>query len=169
MIRDLAKKLTAFTDFVGCVLAELEFRRGTFTAGAHVEKIHSAMAVICVRSSQAELLVKLIRPHSQVQAAVGSRIQSSEKIWRVFTASEVTEFVDDVGDKNQIHRLNPPIVPGLLLLESLLDCAEFSACRSLKLKFKNFITAGEPLTLSGAEKHFEITCAGVRKVLGSKE
>lgn len=165
MIRDLARRLSAFGEFVGNVIAELEFRRGSFTAAAKVVKIHSAMAVICVQTSQAQLLVKLIRPRSQVQAAVGCRIQSSEKIWRVFTASEVLDFVTEVGDKNEIHRLNPPIVPGLLILEALTNSAEFAECSSLKIRFKNFITAGEPLTLHGIENRFAISCAGVRKVL----
>ena len=165
MIRDLAKKLTAFDDFVGSVVAELEFRRGNFTAGADVVKIHSAMAIIKACTSQEELLVKLIRPRSEISPALGCRIQSSEKIWRVFTASEVFEFVEDVGDKNQIHRLNPPIVPGLLLLETILECENFSACRYVKLKFKNFITAGEPLTLIKFDAGFEISGAGVRKIL----
>lgn len=165
MIRDLARKLTAFGKFVGYVLAELEFRRGTFAAGAKVVKVHSTMAVICVRSFQAELVVKMIRPRNEVQAAVGCRIQSSENFWRAFTASEVTDFVDDVRDKNQIHRLNPPIVPGLLVLENLLAEKIFADCQSIKLKFKNFITAGEPLTLRGEKNFYEISCAGVRKIL----
>ena len=164
MIRDLARKLAAFTEFVDCVLAEAEFRRGTFTSGAQVVKIHSAMAVVRATTSEAELTVKLIRPRSTITAAVGSRIQSSEKIWRVFTASEVFEFAEAVGDGNKIHKLNPPIVPGLLLLETLLTCADFAACQSIKLKFKNFITAGEPLTLQGFGGRFEIYSAGVRKV-----
>lgn len=165
MIRDLAKKLSAFGEFVGSVIAEVEFRRGTFIAGAEIVKVHSAMAVVSVRSSGAELLVKLIRPRSEVQAAVGCRIQSTEKIWRVFTASEVFEFVTAVDDKNKIHRINPPIVPGLLILESLLAEETFSSCTSIKLKFKNFITAGEPLTLQSFRDRFEICSAGVRKIL----
>ena len=164
MIRDLARKLAAFGQFVDCVLAEAEFRRDTFTAGAEVVKTHAAMAVVRATSSGAALTVKLIRPRSTIKAAVGSRIQSSEKIWRVFTASEVFEFADAVNDGNKIHRLNPPIVPGLLLMETLLTCAEFSTCRSIKLKFKNFITAGEPLTLQGFGDRVEIYSAGVRKV-----
>ena len=70
----------------------------------------------------------------------------------------------DVGDRNAIHRLNPPIVPGLLLLETILTCEEFAACRFVKLKLKNFITSGEPLTLSEVGDGFEISGAGVRKV-----
>ena len=165
MIRELAEKLTAFDEFVGMVLAELEFRRGAFTACAQVVKVHSSMVLLRACSSEAELSVKLIRPRAEVRAAVGCRIQSSEKIWRVFTASEVFDFITAVGDQNKIHRLNPPIVPGLLLLEVLLSCAEFSSCRTIKLKFKNFITAGEPLTLHGTGDRYELKSAGVRKVL----
>lgn len=165
MIRDLARKLTAFEEFVGCVIIELTFRRGVFEAGAQVVKAHSAMALVRASSSAAELLVKMISPRREIRAALGSRIQSSEKIWRVFTASEILEFASAVGDKNKIHRFNPPIVPGLLILETLLTCAEFSNCQSLKLKFKNFVTAGEPLILRGGGNRFEIDSAGVRKVL----
>ena len=165
MIRDLAKKLTAFDEFVGTVIAELEFQRGLFTPRAEIVKVHSAMILLRVSSSQAELSVKLIRPRVEIKAAIGCRIQSSKKIWRVFTASEVLDFVTEIGDQNKIHRLNPPIVPGLLILEVLLSCPEFSSCQKIKIKFKNFITAGEPLTLQGIGNKFEINSAGVRKLL----
>lgn len=165
MIRDLAKKLSAFSEFSDTVLAELKFQRGTFAADAQVMKVHASMALVRASSSTAELSVKLIRPRSEVRAALGCRIQSSENIWRVFTATEVFDFVTAVGDTNKIHRFNPPIVPGLLLLEVLLTCADFAACRAIKLKFKNFITAGEPLTLQPIDDKFEICSAGVRKVL----
>lgn len=165
MIRDLARKLTAFGEFVDCVIIELIFRRGTFEASAQVVKAHSSMALLRAASGDAELLVKLINPRREIRAALGCRIQSSEKIWRVFTASEIFDFVSAVGDNNRIHRLNPPIVPGLLILETLLDCPPISASKSLKLKFKNFITAGEPLILRGGGNRFEIDSAGARKVL----
>ena len=161
MIRDLASKLATFKQFVDCVMIEAEYRRGQFEAGAEILKEHSAMALVNVRSAEAELSVKLIRPRSEIEAALGSRIQSSEKIWRVFTASEVSEFAEAVGDENKIHRLNPPIVPGLLILETI--CAAFNAT-IIKLKFKNFITAGEPLSLLGDGKNFVIESAGVKKV-----
>ena len=165
MIRDLARKLAAFDEFVDCVIIELVFRRGKFEAGAQVVKAHSSMILLRASSIDAELLVKLINPRHEIRAALGCRIQSSEKIWRVFTASEIFNFAEEVGNKNRIHRLNPPIVPGLLILETLLNCAEFSASDSIKLKFKNFITAGEPLILRGGGNRFSIDSAGVRKVL----
>ena len=163
MIRELAKKLAAFKDFVDCVIISAEFKRGTFEESAEILKTHAAMILIRVRSSEAELLIKMIRPRKEIQATFGSRIQTAEKIWRVFTASEVSEFTAAVGDQNKIHQFNPPIVPGLLILETI--CATFPT-KSFKVKFKNFITAGEPLSLQVVENKFEITSAGVKKVSG---
>ena len=165
MIRELAKNFSAFGQFVDNVIIELTFRRGNFTSGAQVVKFHSAMVLLRASSTRAEILLKMIRPRQQVKAASGCRIQSAEKTWRVFTASEILNFVEAVGDKNKIHRINPPIVPALLILETLLADEKFSSVDGLKLKFKNFVTAGEPLSLVG-EKTFELTSAGVRKVTG---
>jgi len=169
MIKDLAKKFSAFGQFVDNVIIELEFQRGAFESCAEILKVHSSMVLLRARSSEAEILLKMIRPRHKIKAVLGSRIQAAEKNWRVFTATEILEFVEAVGDKNQIHRINPPIVPALLLLETLLADENFSAATRLKLKFKNFITAGEPLSLVGYGKTFELTSAGVRKVLGSFE
>ena len=164
MIRELAKKLSTFGQFVDFVIIELQFRRGTFEEGAQVLKEHSSMALIRASSSEAELVVKLIRPRKKITAALGSRIQSAERIWRVFTASEVSDFIQAIGDSNPIHQLNPPIVPAFLVLETI--CAEVTA-DFIRLKFKHFITAGEPLSLHVKGNRLEISGANVRKVLGN--
>ena len=121
------------------------------------------MVLLRASSAEAELVVKMIRPRKEITAALGSRIQSSERIWRVFKASEVSDFAKAVGDNNPIHQLNPPIVPAFLILETI--CAEVTA-DFIRLKFKNFITAGEPLSLHVDGNRLEIRGAGVRKVLG---
>lgn len=165
MIRQLAKNFSAFGQFVDGVIIELTFRRGTFSDGASVVKAHSSMAILRSSSTDAEILIKLIRPRREIKAAVGCRIQSAEKTWRVFTSTEIFAFVEAVGDKNKIHRLNPPIVPALLILEALLS-EEFAHVDGLKLKFRNFVTADEPLSLFGDGKFFELVGAGERKVTG---
>lgn len=165
MIRDLARKFSAFGQFVDNVIIELKFQRGNFSAGAEILRAHSSMTLLRASSNDAEILLKMIRPRREVTAALGCRIQSAEKTWRVFTASDILDFVESVGDKNEIHRFNPPIVPALLILETLLTDDKFSSVNALKLKFKNFVTAGEPLSLVG-EKNFELMSAGVKKVSG---
>ena len=158
MIRTFARNLATFSEFKDFVIIEITFRRGNFIPGKEILKNHSSMALLQANSTSAQVLVKLIRPRTQIKASIGSRIESSEKIWKVFTASEILKFTEEVGDKNPIHQLNPPIVPAFLILETI--CAEFQE-DFIKLKFKNFITAGEPLILNGNE----IVSAGIRKVL----
>ena len=41
MIRELAKKLAALTEFVDCVMIELKFRRGNFKASTEILKKHA--------------------------------------------------------------------------------------------------------------------------------
>ena len=163
MIRQLARQLTAFDDFADFVIIEITLRRGNFNSTAEIVKNHASMAVLRATSNDAELLVKMIRPRTDIKPAIGCRIQSRENIWRTFTASEIGDFAASVGDKNPIHQLNLPIVPACLILEAI--CAAFPD-QSVKLKFKNFVTAGEPLNLHRHGNKFELTCAGVRKVLG---
>ena len=163
MIKELARKLATFKQFDDWVIIELEYRRGSFDSTAEVLKAHASMALLRAAASDAALSVKLIRPRYAIKPAFGCRIQSAEDIWRVFTSTEILDFAAAVGDKNPIHQLKPPIVPACLILETL--CAEFDAT-FIKLKFKNFITADEPLSLRGNGERFEIISAGVRKVLG---
>ena len=165
MIRELAKKLATFNQFADCVIIEAKFQRGHFDEVAEILKDYSSMIFIRLCSANAELLIKLIRPRREIKAAFGSRIKFDEKIWRVFTASEIFDFVETVGDKNLIYQFNPPIVPALLILDTL--CKEFSP-NFIKLKFKNFITAGEPLTLNFRGNRFEILSAGVKKISGQR-
>ena len=165
MIRELARQFATFDKFVDGVIIELTFRRGTFEAGTQILREHSSMALLRSSSAEAEILIKLIRPRREVKAAVGCRIQSSEKTWRVFTSTEIFAFVEAVGDKNPIHRMKPPIVPALLILEALLS-DQFAHIDGLKLKFRNFVTADEPLSLFGNGKFFELVGAGERKVTG---
>lgn len=164
MIRELARSLTAFTELEGFVIIEATFRRGNFLSEAQIVKARSTMAIIRAASSEAELVVKLIRPRQTIEPAFGCRVHASGKIWRIFTATEVSDFTAAVGDNNPIHRINPPIVPGLLILEELSAAYETAAC--VKLKFKHFVTAGEPLTLRVVGERLEIIGAGVRKVSG---
>ena len=165
MIRELAKKFSAMKELVGDVIAEIKFQRGNFSEGVEILKSHRSMKLICAATSNEKLLVKFITPNREIKAAIGMRIQSEKKTWRTFTAAEVINFVDEVGDSNKIHRFNPPIVPGFLILEEILRQENFSSCNVLNLKFKHFITAGEPLTLNCAENKSEILSAGEVKVI----
>lgn len=143
MVRELSRKLSTLKEFADAIIAELRFRRGTFSPGIEILKSTRRINVIRVTSTRAELIVKLLTPRSPMTIPI-IEIGSGDS-WKVFTAEEISAFVKDVGDSNTIH---PPIVPGLLILETLLATKTFSTCAEISLKFKNFVVAEESLTLN---------------------
>ena len=159
MIKDLARKLSAFAEFKDFVIVEIIFRRGNFSSGAKVLKANASSAVLMASSDATQVAVKMIRPRREVKPC---EVQAAEDFNLQFTAQEVLAFAESIGDKNPIHRLKPPIVPAFLILEKICAAVE----GNFKLRFRNFITAGEPLTLTVADNGFEIICAGVKKVTG---
>lgn len=170
MIRELSKKLSTLEKFLGDVIAAAEFRRGTFEPSLKILKCNRELKVVQLASPTEKILVKLVTPRKKIRAALGVRVQSEKKIWRIFTAEEVYNFVEEVGDKNFFHRFSPPIVPGLLILETVLNCPEFSSSNVVQVRFKSFVTAGESLTLNKKdEKIFEIQSAGRLKAVISAE
>ena len=170
MIKDLAKKISAPERFFDEVISEIKFIRGEFRAGLKILKNTAEFKIILAATETEKIFVKMIAPRKKICSAFGTRIQSEKKTQLVFTALEVFDFGEEVGDKNKIYKLSPPIVPPLLILETLLKIEKFSSCEILKLRFKHFITAGEPLTLQSiSEKNFELQSAGERKVLISTE
>lgn len=57
------------------------------------------------------------------------------------TAEAIAEFVTAVGDNNKIHQNDRPIIPGLLLMEYLLDRRPEDA-NALSMRFKHPAVAG---------------------------
>ncbi len=166
MIKELAKSFATLENFSDNVIAEIKFFRGKFKSGLKVLEENREFKLISSASADEKILVKLVAPRKKIRSAVGVRIQAEKKTQMIFTSDEVFDFVEEVRDKNKIYRLNPPIVPPLLVLETLLKIEQFSSCENLKLRFKHFITAGEPLTFYVAdEKNFELQSAGSVKVL----
>ena len=80
--------------------------------------------------------------------------------WHIFNEQEVTEFIDDVGDNNPIHRGDKAVVPGFLLMEKIKDKLPKNISR-LALSFRNAVRLGDPL-------YFDIQ-AGKVNIMGRKE
>lgn len=83
----------------------------------------------------------------------------TERIWHVFSAGEVTEFIAQAGDTNALHKGEHPVVPGLLMLERLLADERFRDCSRLQMKFRQAAFAGDALYLSQAGDAFQILSA----------
>jgi len=154
MIKNLAKKLAAFEEFSADVIAEVKFFRGSFAEGAEILKFARGLKIIEV-AGEGKILVKLMTPRGKISAV--EKVSAEKNCWLTFTAEEVKNFVEEVDDKNKIHQTKNPVVPGLLILEKILEVEPFSEEKFLRLRFKNFVVAGEKLNLRRAdEKVFEI-------------
>ena len=64
----------------------------------------------------------------------------------------MAEFVRAVNDVNTIHQGERPVVPGLLILERLLQTPGYEGAAHLTLKFIRPAFSGEALTIAEAEK-----------------
>lgn len=170
MIEDLAKKFATLEKFKDDIVAEIKFFRGKFEPELKILKDTHEFKLILVASETEKILVKLVTPRKKIRPAKGVRVQAENKMQFFFSATDVSNFIKSVGEQNKIYKFSPPIVPPLLVLETLLKIEKFSSCESLKLRFKHFITAGEPLTLKNiSEKSLEVQSAGVVKILISIE
>ena len=58
-----------------------------------------------------------------------------------FTAEDVQDFVKDVNDTNALHEGANPLVPGLLIMERLLEV--LTDCQKLTMKFKTPVFVGQ--------------------------
>ena len=72
--------------------------------------------------------------------------EAMNSCWHTFTRQEVLDFVEAVGDTNPIHRTEQPVVPGLLLLETI-KAGLPENLDVLELSFRNAVFSGDPLEL----------------------
>lgn len=144
MIKNLAKKLAAFEEFSEDVIAEIKFFRGNFAEETKILKSTRGLKIIEV-AGEGKILVKLMTPREKI--SVCEKVSAEKIFWLTFTAEEVKNFVEEVGDKNKIHQTENPVVPGLLILEKILSVEPFREEKFLQLRFKNFVVAGEKLNL----------------------
>lgn len=167
MIKRLARRLSTLKQFVGFVLAEVLVERDVVGESLSIEKEKLNLAVIRLSGSGLALTVKLIRPSpSKTKAPKSSELANPRgEPWKIFSASEVEEFIAETDDDNPIHRGELPIVPGFLIVETLLADRRLSEQKKLRLRFKNYAKVGEELHLTVDGARFCVD-ARERKVEG---
>ena len=126
MIKELATSFATLEKFLGDVIAEIKFFRGDFEPELKILKNLREFKLILIASTTEKILVKLVEPRRKIKPARGVRITAENKTQFFFSATDVSEFINSIGDKNKIYSLSPPIVPPLLILETLLKIETFS-------------------------------------------
>ena len=70
-------------------------------------------------------------------------IQKDGIVHLTFAAEDVAAFTRDVGDTNPLHEGARPLVPGLLIVEQLLEDPILLNCQRLRMKFITPVFAGQ--------------------------
>ena len=102
-----------------CVITKAYFdTQGTDETVFHGVEYKGNHISVCMSNTSGTLWVNLLQLTRPLQIRETPKIDDSLK--RIsFTKDEIIQFVEDVNDRNRIHREAPYIVPGLLILEHL--------------------------------------------------
>ena len=102
-----------------CVITKAYFdTQGTDATVFHDVEYKGNHISVCMSNTSGTLWVNLLQLTRPLQIRETPKVDDSLK--RIsFTKDEIIQFVEDVNDRNRIHREAPYIVPGLLILEHL--------------------------------------------------
>lgn len=102
-----------------CVITKAYFdTQGTDVTVFHDVEYKGNHISVCMSNTSGTLWVNLLQLTRPLQIRETPKVDDSRK--RItFTKDEIIQFVEDVNDRNRIHREDPYIVPGLLILEHL--------------------------------------------------
>ena len=102
-----------------CVITKAYFdTQGTDEIVFHGVEYKGNHISVCMSNTSGTLWVNLLQLTRPLQIRENPKVDDSLK--RIsFTKDEIIQFVEDVNDRNRIHREVPYIVPGLLILEYL--------------------------------------------------
>lgn len=102
-----------------CVITKAYFdTQGTDETVFHGVEYKGNHISVCMSNTSGTLWVNLLQLTRPLQIRETPKVDDSLK--RIsFTKDEIIQFVEDVNDRNRIHREAPYIVPGLLILEHL--------------------------------------------------
>lgn len=82
------------------------------------------------------------------QSALGNMIDCV-----TFQKLDIIRFVQRVKDKNPIHQTEEPVVPGLLLLHSMLKLLMGQKLQRIEIWFRNPVFAGERIMIYEQQKN----------------
>ena len=102
-----------------CVITKAYFdTQGTDETVFHDVEYKDNHISVCMSNSSGTLWVELLQLTRPLQIRETPKVDVRVK-HITFTKDEIIQFVEDVNDRNRIHREVPYIVPGLLILEYL--------------------------------------------------
>ncbi|WP_196590912.1 hypothetical protein [Pectinatus frisingensis] len=153
MLMDLAKQLTILQgeQYSNSSIAKLHWQYGknkyNETGLSILKKRHHFIKTACTitkENMQARLETSLILHHiPRTTISDNTDIPVTAIFWRIFSLTDIADFIQNVGDKNPIHKGSNAIIPGILLLSEVLNTVMDS--KEIIMRFNNAALAGQPL------------------------
>ncbi len=155
--RKLAGKFTVFSGYDGYEIAQVELERGIEeNLSVCEEKRRGRYATLILAKNGKEMAVKLIYPKETVAQIPGSPMEEPHRMEEIhlegagkqsWSADDIQNFTKAVGDTNSIHQGEQAIVPGLLMLETmLLECEKQEMrWKKIKMRFYKPVFASQPV------------------------
>lgn len=161
--RNLAGGFSVFSGYDGYEIAQVELERGTKEElpGCE-EKKRNRYATLKLTKNGKQMTMKLIRPKETVEQILESRVEEAHPVKersrmekpeteggekQRWSAADIQNFTEAVGDTNSIHQGEQAIVPGLLMLETMfLECEKQEMVwKKIKMRFYKPVFASQPV------------------------
>ncbi len=161
--RKLAGEFAAFSGYDGYEIAQVELAKGSGEKEPVCEeKRRDRYATLALSKNGKQMTMKLIRPKETVEQISGSRMEGAHSVKerprmekpeiegaekQRWSAADIQNFTKAVGDTNSIHQGEQAIVPGLLMLETmLLECEKQEMVwKKIKMRFYKPVFASQPV------------------------
>ncbi len=151
--RNLAGGFAAFSGYDGYEIAQVELVQGIEEKKPVCEgKRRDRYATLILSKNGKQMTMKLIRPKETVEQISESwtehaHIQAEGAKKQSWSANDIQNFTEAVGDTNSIHQGEQAIVPGLLMLETmLLECEKQKMLwKKIKMRFFKPVFGSQPV------------------------
>ena len=162
-LRNMAGGLAAFSGYDGYEIAQVELVQGIKEElPVCEEKKRDRYATLKLSKNGKQITMKLIRPKEIAEQISGSRMEGAHPVKerprmekpeteggekQRWSAADIQNFTEAVGDTNSIHQGEQAIVPGLLMLETmLLECEKQEMVwKKIKMRFYKPVFASQPV------------------------
>lgn len=170
--RKLAGEFAAFSGYDGYEIAQVELAKDSEEREPICEeKRRDRYATLALSKNGKQMTMKLIRPKETVEQISGSRMEGTHPVKELlrmekpeteggekqrWSADAIQNFTEAVGDTNSIHQGEQAIVPGLLMMETML--LEFDKkellWKKIKMRFYKPVAVAQPVQIIRQEKEF---------------
>ena len=171
--RELARKFSEFTDYDGYEIVQVEIEKvhsqvrttgkkhsieDKYLQEDYVKEIKKRkdFAILEGLENGKKMTMKLLRPHGDKK--IGLKRENSLLVhsgkWK-WSEEEIQDFLQEVGDTNSIHQGENAIVPGLLMIETMLASmmSHHIFWNQIKVRFYQPVFVDEPV-VAEEEKYF---------------